>query len=186
MIAGAEVAPDFLYIPNAASSPAANPSTGINIWSFPTGSAGSAAGTLTVHGEGGAIEQIAAPGTGTINTQLGVRRHVVAFLRTSASTIATIYTYPMPGTGHTSTIVSTLTNTNITTPANVTCNHTVAVFKNVSGTVTQVGATQTPWVVNVGNMTASYVISGTNVLVSVTNAGTNTQDSTAWIDIYET
>jgi len=175
-----------ISVANATTSPTSNPSGAGILWEMPTGSAGSAAGTLTHRGLGGAIEQFAAPGTGTINTQLGIKRRRIPFNRPATSSTTTVDTYPMPATAHIATIKFDLTATDTTTLANSAALAVVGTFKNSAGTITQVGSTAVVW----GNNTASNIAlgftpSGTNVLLQITTLNNDVYDVTGWIDIYE-
>ena len=166
-----------IYIANVVTAPTANPVSGGTLFEN--------AGTLSHRGPGGATEQFAGAGTGTVNTQLGNHKRVPAFVRTTSATTTTIYTYAMPATGHTTTfkVVATVTDTT-SLSTSLSCEE-ATMFINSSGTITQNGSTQILWQTSGSGAPIIFTISGTNILVQVVPGNTGTNDWTIWLDIYE-
>jgi len=166
-----------LGLSNATTIPTSNPSGG--------GVAYEASGTLTHRGPGGCVEQFAAAGQGTVNTQLLHHYRVCATLHTTNSTAATIYTYTLPASGnHTVTLETVLQTTNTATLANSGTDRLEGNFSTNATTATRIGTDAHLYQSNVTQTSLSYSPTGNTVNIQV-QGPTAAADHTIWVDIYE-
>jgi len=161
---------------NATTTPTTNPSGGGVLYE--------SGGAFEHRGAGGADEQTAGAGEGSINTQLGRRRRRVCFLRTTNSTLATMCTYTMPASGHTVLLEIHSVTTNQTTIANSGSVFQFCQFSTNGTTATLVGTSNQVTATNSAVASLSCTPSGNTVQIQVQGPSA-TADSTAFVDIYE-
>lgn len=166
-----------LSLANASVAPSSNPASGGII--FESG------GALTHRGSGGATEQPAAAGTGTINTQRANRFRVCAFFRSTTSATQTIYTYTMPASAHTSLIETRVVLQDVTNISNSVASCAAAYFRMTGTTVTQLGTTTTIYNMGIGSIAVAYATGVSTVAIQFTSISGSTEDLEAWIDIWE-
>ena len=166
-----------LSLANASVAPSSNPASGGVIFE--------SAGALTHRGSGGATEQPAAAGTGTINTQRANHFRVCAFFRSTTSATQTIYTYTMPASAHTSLIETRVVLQDVTNISNSVASYTAAYFRMTGTTVTQLGTTTTIYNMGVGSIAVAYATGVSAVAINFTSISGSTEDLEAWIDIWE-
>ncbi|HXN33728.1 MAG TPA: hypothetical protein VN894_17785, partial [Polyangiaceae bacterium] len=164
-----------VFLANAGATPTANPVSGGVVYE--------SGGAFEHRGTGGADEQTAGAGEGTVNTQLGRRRRSVGFLRTVNSTLATILIYTMPASGHTATLEIHAVTTNQTTIANSGAAFQLCQFSTNGTTATLIGTSNQISAVSV-QLGVVCTPSGNTVLVQIQGPSA-TSDTTAFVDIYE-
>jgi hypothetical protein len=165
-----------VYLANAVTTPTANPVSGGIVYE--------SSGAFEHRGTGGADEQTAGAGEGTVNTQLSRRRRRVCFLRTVNSTLATMCTYTLPASGtHVVTIESMVVGTDTTTIANSGTERLEGNFSTNGTTATRIGTDVILYQSNNTQFSTAHTISGNTVQIQV--SANNTTDSTAFVDIYE-
>jgi hypothetical protein len=160
-------------IANATGAPSSNPSGGGILYE--------GSGELSHRGSGGVITELAAPGSGTQNTQTGGFQKRVGFLRTTSTSTVTIYTVTNLAASHVATIEAVVNSIDTTSLASSASARIACSFVNSGGTVSQVGSTTTVYNHNYTSA-PSCAISGTSVNVQFTPKTTDTTDSQA--DVY--
>ncbi|MGA7121959.1 MAG: hypothetical protein WBY94_17760, partial [Polyangiaceae bacterium] len=166
-----------LSLANAAVAPTSNPASGGIVYE--------SGGALTHRGSGGATEQPAAAGTGTINTQRANHFRVCAFFRSTTSATQTIYTYTMPASAHTTLLETRVVLQDVTNISNSVASSTAAYFRMTGTTVTQLGTTTTLYNMGIGSIAVAYATGTSTVAIQFTSISGSTEDLEAWIDIYE-
>ena len=163
-----------LGITNASVVPTSNPTSAGIVYEN--------TGELSHRGSGGAITEVASPGTGTINTQTASFLRRDAYLRTASTSATTIWTSPAIASSHVMTIDAICSSIDTTTLANSAGARTACSFVNSAGTVSQLGSTTSVYNHHYTTPPAC-TISGTTVLLQVTAVAVNNTDSQCHVEV---